>query len=643
MGYLRCHDDGPNVLLGRFVQSTLGDWRIDSVTSIAAIFHSALAFNQDLGWCLDYDVDLSADYVGGAFEKTQCASTSCGVLQGDACAPTARPTPNLTPGPTTAALTGAQVVVEIKAAVVLTGIVADDFNSEPEAQQAFSQSILAHLPRGLIDDGTEITDVVAVSIPGECDEAPTYCSNEYTGCWICMPTCSGYWSDCNAYCGSYAHCAWRRRRLQTGVEDVWSRVEVSFTIFVRQDETTATDGGASILAAVTSSLSSAVSSGAFLDTLIREAHAAGASDWLIYHIDVAVVESIISLDKATVTVVNSGSCEVCTDSIYDFVYVSCGVFELKAAKRWGDWDPHESGTDCLSNVCCARHEEDCCEANVGAITGLAVAIFVVLTMCCYVCAGCPGYPCCPDEHFCFSATRFVNNQAVHSKSVWRRCSPPNKDSILNVWRRCCPQHKGTHRNAAAPAPPGVSDAPPADDSTVVAHLQLVTGASAEAARAALAAHGNDVDAAAVALLAAVPSLPPAAKAATQNSRDAPPPYWNAIRDRNKARRFVVDPISDSEEYKRVEISFMLTLDRARFTIQSVERIQNMDLEFVCRQAEIDLRAQDPERLAKPGAKLALPRMFRRRHRQDRPRRFQPLVRRQECDNVRQGRLFCAGR
>ena len=171
MGYLRCHDDGPNVLLGRFVQSTLGDWRIDSVTSIAAIFHSALAFNQDLGWCLDYDVDLSADYVGGAFEKTQCASTSCGVLQGDACAPTARLTPNLTPGPTTAALTGAQVVVEIKAAVVLTGIVADDFNSEPEAQQAFSQSILAHLPRGLIDDGTEITDAVAVSIPGECDAA----------------------------------------------------------------------------------------------------------------------------------------------------------------------------------------------------------------------------------------------------------------------------------------------------------------------------------------------------------------------------------------------------------------------------------------------------------------------------------------
>jgi poly [ADP-ribose] polymerase 10/14/15 len=74
------------------------------------------------------------------------------------------------------------------------------------------------------------------------------------------------------------------------------------------------------------------------------------------------------------------------------------------------------------------------------------------------------------------------------------------------------------------------------------------------------------------------------RAATQNSRDTLPPYWNPIMDRSKARRFVVDPLSDSEEYARVEKAFMLTLDdptrglqRTQFTIQSVERIQNMDL------------------------------------------------------------------
>ena len=48
---------------------------------------------------------------------------------------------------------------------------------------------------------------------------------------------------------------------------------------------------------------------------------------------------------------------------------------------------------------------------------------------------------------------------------------------------------------------------PADDSAVVARLELFTGASADAARAALRAHGNDADAAASALLAAVPSAP----------------------------------------------------------------------------------------------------------------------------------------
>ena len=54
----------------------------------------------------------------------------------------------------------------------------------------------------------------------------------------------------------------------------------------------------------------------------------------------------------------------------------------------------------------------------------------------------------------------------------------------------------------ADSPP---DAPqPADDSAVIARLELFTGASADAARAALAAHGNDADAAAAALLGSIP-------------------------------------------------------------------------------------------------------------------------------------------
>ena len=64
--------------------------------------------------------------------------------------------------------------------------------------------------------------------------------------------------------------------------------------------------------------------------------------------------------------------------------------------------------------------------------------------------------------------------------------------------------------------------------------------------------------------------------------DALPTYWNPIMNRLNAEKFSVDP--GSEEYARVETAFMLTLDdpsrglqRTQFTIQSVERIQNMDL------------------------------------------------------------------
>ena len=75
---------------------------------------------------------------------------------------------------------------------------------------------------------------------------------------------------------------------------------------------------------------------------------------------------------------------------------------------------------------------------------------------------------------------------------------------------------------------------------------------------------------------------PPADDTTQNSRNKLPGYWNPIMNRLNAEKFPVDP--GSEEYTRVEKAFMLTLDdpsrnlkRTQFTIQSVERIQNMDL------------------------------------------------------------------
>ena len=52
--------------------------RIDRVTSIKRIFYGATSFDQDLGWCVDDNVDVDR-----SFFETACESTSCGVKIGD--------------------------------------------------------------------------------------------------------------------------------------------------------------------------------------------------------------------------------------------------------------------------------------------------------------------------------------------------------------------------------------------------------------------------------------------------------------------------------------------------------------------------------------------------------------------------------
>ena len=54
----------------------IGAWDTSGVTTMRDMFYGASAFDQDLGWCVDDDVDLT-----DAFYMTPCASTSCGVVQ----------------------------------------------------------------------------------------------------------------------------------------------------------------------------------------------------------------------------------------------------------------------------------------------------------------------------------------------------------------------------------------------------------------------------------------------------------------------------------------------------------------------------------------------------------------------------------
>ena len=41
--------------------STVGAWTVDSVTNMTYMFRDASAFDQDLGWCVNEDVDLGYD------------------------------------------------------------------------------------------------------------------------------------------------------------------------------------------------------------------------------------------------------------------------------------------------------------------------------------------------------------------------------------------------------------------------------------------------------------------------------------------------------------------------------------------------------------------------------------------------------
>ena len=81
----------------------------------------------------------------------------------------------------------------------------------------------------------------------------------------------------------------------------------------------------------------------------------------------------------------ASSCDVCSKELYEG---KCGAFTQEAKGKWDDYRIDGLGlSECVSDVCCASNEDDCCEANVGAIVGLVVAIVVVVAMCCYMCAG----------------------------------------------------------------------------------------------------------------------------------------------------------------------------------------------------------------------------------------------------------------
>ena len=59
---------------------------------------------------------------------------------------------------------------------------------------------------------------------------------------------------------------------------------------------------------------------------------------------------------------------------------TCSGLSQRVKDRWNDWyivNIYQEAV-CHNDVCCASDEDDCCEANVGAVVGLVVALVVVV-------------------------------------------------------------------------------------------------------------------------------------------------------------------------------------------------------------------------------------------------------------------------
>jgi len=123
------------------------------------MFYYASAFDQDLGWCVDDDVDLNY-----AFSYTSCFSTSCGVKRVDGgCAPTPAPT---TPAPT------------MTLAPTVSPLIADDATIRTAVAAWLSDATAAEAAYGHISawETSGVTDMSFLFCGYECDGS-TWCSD----------------------------------------------------------------------------------------------------------------------------------------------------------------------------------------------------------------------------------------------------------------------------------------------------------------------------------------------------------------------------------------------------------------------------------------------------------------------------------
>jgi surface protein len=362
----------------------LSGWAVHSVTSMNQMFAHQEVFDQDLGWCVDDDVNLRY-----AFDDTLCESTSCGVVQVAIC---------------DYPMTDSNIRTAVAA-----------WLSNPTAAEATYGHITTWDTSGV----TDMSYLFCASsvISHQCNwRAKNF--NEDIGAWDTSGVTSMRYMfyDASAFDQDLPWCVDESVSLSYAFwytpcsrsSGPWCGVEQS-TSYDRDGDCVvdAAPEGECCVSAYGQPFTSAYDICQGHGVSLAEIEASGCcpDDFLLrYSFDIYKEVNPVYTHWDCVSFVDKEACDLmgppytwgsCWASVYDqgmavcdvctkdngFDVRACGGLFLQEAKgKWGDWwyDDWWSEGYCHEHSCCASDPDDCCEPNPAAVAGAVIVGLAVL-------------------------------------------------------------------------------------------------------------------------------------------------------------------------------------------------------------------------------------------------------------------------